>query len=252
MPYCLYEGKKLYYSVTGSGKPVVLLHGDAASSGMFELLLPLYADHFQVVLLDFLGNGRSDRVESLPVDLWISQSQQTIALLEHLKLGKASLIGTSGGAWVAINAALARPDLVERAVADSFDGRTLPEDFAQNLLTERAFSKGDPMSRQFYEWCHGAEWEAVVDLNTETLLTCAAQKRPLFHQPLERLQVPVLFLGSLEDTTCRKDLKEEYGQMERVVPSGRVHLFPTGGHPAMATNAEEAVQIITEFINEAE
>lgn len=249
MSYFTYENKNIYYSITGDGKPVVLLHGDTASSRMFEPLLPLYENHFTVILIDFLGNGQSDRIESLPADLWFSQARQTIALLEYLKLGKVSLIGTSGGAWVAVNAALERPGLVEKVVADSFDGRTLAENFAEDLRKERAVSKHDPMARQFYEWCQGEDWEAVVDLNTQALTACADAGFPLFHKPLETLEVPILFLGSLQDTMCRKDLEEEYRQMEKLVPDGSVYLFKTGDHPAMATNADMAAKMITDFID---
>lgn len=115
MSYFIYQNQKIYYKITGSPnkKPLIMLHGDTASSVMFELLLPLYQENFQVVLMDFLGNGRSDRVEKFPKDLWIAQSRQVIALTEHLEIGKCSLLGTSGGAWTAINAILLRPDLVE-------------------------------------------------------------------------------------------------------------------------------------------
>lgn len=82
-----------------SGKPVVFLHGDTASSKMFEFLLPLYTDHFKVILIDFLGNGKSDRVEELPEDLWQEQAGQTIALfwkpLEQLK-NPMLLMGSKG------------------------------------------------------------------------------------------------------------------------------------------------------------
>lgn len=57
-----------------------------------------------------------------------------ISLIEHLKLEKANLLGTSGGAWVAINTALKRPDLIHKVIADSFDGRNLHENFAENLI----------------------------------------------------------------------------------------------------------------------
>ena len=55
----------------------------------------------------------------------------------------ASLVGSSGGAWAAINAGLLRPDLVEKVVADSFDGRTLAKNFVQNLINERSGAKQD-------------------------------------------------------------------------------------------------------------
>ena len=137
MAFFKYGDKKIYYDEIGAGLPVVFLHGDTASSKMFEYIIPLYANSFRVILLDFLGNGQSDRVEEFPSDLWHSQAQQVIAFLEYLDCGKVNLIGTSGGAWVAVNVALERPDLVYKVVADSFDGRTLQSDFTENLLKER-------------------------------------------------------------------------------------------------------------------
>ena len=55
MSYFHYQSKKIYYKEIGSGKPLVMLHGDTASSRMFELLLPLYQENFRVILMDFLG-----------------------------------------------------------------------------------------------------------------------------------------------------------------------------------------------------
>lgn len=133
----------------------MLLHGNTASSRMFEFILPLYKDKFHVILIDFLGHGKSDRLEAFPAELWMEEARQTIALLEHLDLGKVNPVGTSGGAWAAVNAALERPDLVDKVVADSFDGRTLADDFAENLLKERADAKKDEMGTAFYEWCQG-------------------------------------------------------------------------------------------------
>lgn len=249
MSYFIYQSKKIFYSETGNGIPVIMLHGDTASSIMFEMLLPLYQENFKVILIDFLGNGKSDRVDEFPADLWITQAQQVIALIEHLNYKKVNLIGTSGGAWVAVNTALERPDLINKVVADSFDGRTLADDFAKNLVAERKFAKNDELSKQFYEWCQGTDWEKVVDLNTKALTECARKKIPLFLKPLETLSVPILFLGSLEDTMCRDDLPKEYEEMKQLVSNGTIYLFKTGGHPAIATNAELSAKIIAEFIN---
>ena len=44
MSYFHYQSKKIYYREAGFGKPLIMLHGDTASSVMFELLLPLYHD----------------------------------------------------------------------------------------------------------------------------------------------------------------------------------------------------------------
>ena len=136
MAYFNYQSKKIFYKEVGVGKPLVMLHGDTASSVMFEFLLPLYQENFRVILIDFLGNGQSDRISRFPENLWITQAEQVIALIEHLEIEKVNLLGTSGGAWVAINTALKRPDLIDKVIADSFDGRTLHENFAENLLQD--------------------------------------------------------------------------------------------------------------------
>ena len=75
MSYFIYQSKKIYYSEQGFGKPVVFLHGDTASSKMFEPLMPLYADKFRCILMDFLGNGRSDRVDSFSPDMWQDEAR---------------------------------------------------------------------------------------------------------------------------------------------------------------------------------
>lgn len=248
MAFFKYGDKNIYYDEIGAGLPVVLLHGDTASSKMFEYIIPLYANSFRVILMDFLGNGQSDRVEEFPPDLWYSQAQQVIAFLEYLDYGKVNLIGTSGGAWVAVNAALERPDLVHKVVADSFDGRTLQNGFSENLQKERMDAKNDDFSRQFYEWCQGEDWETVVDLNTKALIECADSKFPLFHKPLELLKLPILFVGSMEDTMCRRNLDEEYRQMEQLVSNGKTYLFPTGNHPAILSNAEKFADIVKDFL----
>lgn len=160
------------------------------------------------------------------------------------------MIGTSGGAWSAINVALERPDLVEKIIVDSFDGRKFYDNFSKKLLEERAFAKANDFSRQFYEWCQGEDWETVVNANTEALIECADAKIPLFHMPLETLSVPILFSGSLEDTMCGKLFIEEYKQMEKLVQKGRTYLFPTGEHPAMLTNAEAFANIAKSFFDE--
>lgn len=250
MAYFKYADKSVFYEEYGQGKPLIFLHGNTASSKMSELIMPLYEEHFRCILIDFLGNGQSDRVENFSPDMWYDEALQTIALAEHLQCGKVSLIGTSGGAWAAVNAALERPDLFHAIIADSFDGRTLNENFSANLLSERKAAKQNIQSREFYEYCQGADWEKVVDLDTEALLKCAEEKRPLFHKPLEELKTPILFMGSREDESCRNNMEEEYKEMASKCSQSSVFLFPSGGHPSLFSNAEQSATLIKKFIDQ--
>ena len=248
MPTVSYCGKSLFYQEAGAGPALLFLHGNTASSRLFEPLLPLYAPHFRCVLLDFLDNGRSDRAAVLPADLWQDEARQVLALIRKAGYERPGLLGTSGGAWAAMNAALLAPDEVGAVVADSFDGRTLHPGFAQDLTVERAKAKQDPAARGFYEWCQGPDWEAVVDRDTDALLRCASSGQPLFCRPLEQMRPPVLLLGSREDPMCRRDLAEEYAAMAAQMPCAAVRLFPSGGHPAILSQAEGAAEAVLAFL----
>lgn len=201
-----------------------------------------------MILVDFLGHGKSDRLDEFPANLWQEEARQTIALLKHLNCGKASLVGSSGGAWAAINAGLLRPDLVEKVVADSFDGRTLAKNFVQNLINERSGAKQDGQAVWFYQWCQGEDWERIVDMDTRALVRCAEEKNPLFIKPLSELKVPLLLLGSRGDEMTRPDFQEEYEVMAGET-GAEICLLSEGGHPAILSKAEQAAEFICKFLH---
>ena len=99
MAYYEYKSKKIYYEERGSGTPLVFLHGNTASSKMFESIMTLYSDEYKVITIDFLGHGKSQRLEEFPLELWFDEAMQTIALLDYLSLKNVNLLGTSGGAY---------------------------------------------------------------------------------------------------------------------------------------------------------
>ena len=183
----------------------------------------------------------------LPPQLWIDQGRQAAALIRHLGLGPVFLVGTSGGAWAALNAGLEHPDLVRGIVADSFDGRTLHRGFDRELLEERAAAKASHQARQFYQWCQGDDWERIVDMDTKALIQCAGEKLPLFTKPLCSLQVPLLLMGSEGDEMSREDFQEEYAAIAGET-GAEICIFPNGSHPAILSNAKEAAKAICKFL----
>ena len=248
MAYFDYNGKKIYYQELGSGTPCVFLHGNTASSKMFEFLLPLYRDDMKIILIDFLGNGTSDRLVSFPEEMWIDQGHQIVELCRNLNCGKVNLIGTSGGAYAAINAALEMPELFRKVVADSFDGSTLPAGFGDGIIRERQAAKRDEQARGFYEWCQGDDWEMVVDLDTEALVNYEKKHVRIFRAPIETIQVPLMITVSREDEMLANDMEAECRRLHEANPDISYHVFDTGGHPLIATRAEEIAGIVKEFL----
>ncbi|GAA2917359.1 alpha/beta fold hydrolase [Enterococcus pseudoavium] len=242
-----YHGKRIFFETIGEGKTLVFLHGNTSSSKLFRPVLPLYKD-FRVILLDFLGYGQSERVDKFSTELWKDEAWQTIALLEHLKIREANLVGTSGGAWVAINAAFLRPDLIATVTADSFDGRTFREDFDRALLAERSATVKDPEASEFYHWCIGDDWRKVVEQDTECLWRMIVSRKELFFDSLQILQVPLLLTATKKDRKLRANIEKEYQAIAGEVANGQFKLFENPGHPAIGSCPEEFAETVNEFV----
>jgi pimeloyl-ACP methyl ester carboxylesterase len=107
------NGQHIFYSVHGAGKPLILLHGgiDPDSYGSNRAKL---AKDRQVIAVHLQGHGRTPdtdrplRCETLGDDV--------AALIGHLQLGKADVMGYSLGSDVALQTAIRHPDVVDRLV----------------------------------------------------------------------------------------------------------------------------------------
>ena len=107
------NGQHIFYSVHGAGKPLILLHGgiDPDSFGTNPIEL---AKGRQVIAVHLQAHGRTPdtdrplRCETLGDDV--------AALIGHLNLGKADVMGYSLGSDVALQTAIRHPDAVDRLV----------------------------------------------------------------------------------------------------------------------------------------
>jgi len=63
--YAPINGIKIWYAVFGSGEPVILLHGGLSNSNCWGKQVPVLAEHYQVVVMDSRGHGRSTATSSL-------------------------------------------------------------------------------------------------------------------------------------------------------------------------------------------
>lgn len=89
---------KIYYKKFGFGKPLVIIYGDTASSNMIIGEAEYYSKFFQVIILDLIGQGKSEKVEKFPNDNWYINGQVIVELCKFLNLREVNLLGTSGGA----------------------------------------------------------------------------------------------------------------------------------------------------------
>ena len=252
MAYFIYDNKKIYYKEIGNGKPLIFLHGNTASSAMFLEIVNRYTDIFKVILIDFLGHGKSDRLKVFPADLWFDEAMQVIAFLKEKQYEKVNIIGSSGGALVAINVALEAPELVSKIVADSFEGEVPLKEFTTNIVTDRELSKKNDAMRLFYQYMQGKDWESVVDNDTFAIIQHEKNVGKFFHRNLQDFVPDILMTGSKKDeffvNVSSDYLENVYRKMLKKIGHGRMYLFDFGGHTAMLTNAEKFANLAKEFL----
>ena len=107
---------ELYYELRGDGTPVLLVPGLPADAGQFERVADELASDHVVVTYDRRGNSRSRRPTGWEHTSVSEQVEDAAGLLERLEAAPALVYGTSVGAIVALELAIARRDLVSRVV----------------------------------------------------------------------------------------------------------------------------------------
>jgi pimeloyl-ACP methyl ester carboxylesterase len=120
--YAPVNGQEMYYEVHGTGRPLVLLHGNLSTIEVdFARILPTLAKTRQVVAVEQQAHGHTADIDRpLRVQHW---ADDTVALLRHLGVERADLLGYSMGAAVAFQVAIDQPALVGKLVLCSFAHR---------------------------------------------------------------------------------------------------------------------------------
>ena len=171
MPFFKFEGHRLAYtefgggpaavtaagargrtarSASAAGRPLILLHGLLLSQEMHRpLAQDLAALGNRVITVDLLGHGESDR----PRDMWrYSMSffaEQVVALMDHLELEQAVVMGTSLGANTALEIASAAPERLRGMVIEMpvLDNALLASALAFTPILV-ALTFGEPVMKQ--------------------------------------------------------------------------------------------------------
>lgn len=101
----------IYFETKGKGSPVILVHGGQMDRQMWDFQFDLLAKEYHVIRYDIRGFGKSN-VPTRPY----SYADDQKALMKHLGLQKASIVGLSLGAAIATDFAIAYPESVQGLV----------------------------------------------------------------------------------------------------------------------------------------
>ncbi len=105
---------KLFYTITGEGENLILLHGNGEDSSIFVQQIQYFSKKYRVIAIDTRAHGQSERgKEDLTFSLF---AQDVITLMDFLQIEKAYLLGFSDGGNTALHIALQYPERIKKMV----------------------------------------------------------------------------------------------------------------------------------------
>jgi pimeloyl-ACP methyl ester carboxylesterase len=191
-----------------------------------------------------LGTGQSERLGVWPDDWWLENAWAAIALLDHLAEARAIVVGTSGGAVIALLMAQCAPERVRAVIADSCVARQ-PPDILTAAVADRHSRHPDGVA--FWRAMHGHDWEQVVEADSDLMLRLARRDGRFFQRSLSEVRCPVLLTGSLQDSM----LFNGPGQMVEMagqIPESQLVLINGGDHPLIWSRPERFRHIADSFL----
>jgi 3-oxoadipate enol-lactonase len=260
------EGGRLYYEVEGSEHPLLMIHGGLGSLRMWDGQVPAFAEHYRVIRYDTRGFGRTETD-----DVAFRNQDDARAVLDHLDVSSAIVVGTSRGGLIGLDFLLEHPERVDAFVSvasgvGGFDAN-LPEDQKPPF---------DEMNRLWDE----KDWKALAELETkvwvdgwgqpetrvdpkirktvrgwilENYLAEKAEGQPQPSSPpaaerLDEVRVPVLVLVGLADEaqTVAGGL-----HLAESVAGAKLVEFPGVAHMIHLEEPERVNRVVLEFLSEA-
>ena len=112
--YAPVNGLQMYYEIHGNGEPLVLLHGAFGAIDLWGPILTTLAENHQVIAVELQGHGHTADIDR-PFS-YEQMADDVAALMDHLTIQQADVVGYSMGADTALQLAIRHPDRARKLV----------------------------------------------------------------------------------------------------------------------------------------
>jgi 2-hydroxy-6-oxo-6-(2'-aminophenyl)hexa-2,4-dienoate hydrolase len=257
--------KTAYYR-KGNGKPLILVHGGGAgadSVGNWQSCVPLLARHFDVIAVDMVGFGRSEKPN--PAAYKYDQEARTRQMAEFIKalgLGPVYLVGNSMGGLTSLEVAARHPDLIAALLLMGSAGIQTPTSPALQAILNYDFSR-DGMRTIIKSLTndHFKIDESMVDyrhklsIEPDTKAAYTAQqgwireRKGLYTDEavFRAVRVPTLIVSGKEDKVV--PVTSAYRMLE-LIPHAWGKIFPRCGHWAMIEHPQAFCGTVMQFFDD--
>jgi pimeloyl-ACP methyl ester carboxylesterase len=273
MPYAVTDDHvKLWYEETGSGQPIVFVHEFAGDHRSWETQMRHFGQRYRCIAYAARGYPPSEVPESPERYSQNRATDDIAAILDHLKIEKAHIVGLSMGGFATLHFGFRHPkralSLVVAGVGYGAEKdqqgkfRSEVEAVAQALRdqgmakfaekyaygpTRVQFENKDP--RGFAEFkAQLAEHSALGSANTQ--LGVQGQRPSLYDlvNDMRKLAIPTLVLTGDEDWPCLAPAI----LMKREIPSSALSVMPNCGHTINIEDPDQFNRLVGDFIVQVE
>jgi pimeloyl-ACP methyl ester carboxylesterase len=251
---------RLFYETIGDGYPIVLLHDGLVHREVWDEQLSFLANQYKVIRYDRRGYGRSDR----PLEDY-SNVNDLHFLLDYLKIERTSLIGGSAGGMIALDFALAYPDMVDSLVliGSAISGFEISAHMRQRgQAAARPLIEEDNFEQTIENWINDpyfvAPQNSTARQKFHNLLTSNPHNLSdphwySFEEPgepaidrLSDIQVPALIVVGEADIPDNHAMS---GVLQFGIKGSTRVVLPNAGHLAHLEQPEEFNLLVSEFFN---
>jgi pimeloyl-ACP methyl ester carboxylesterase len=232
--YAPVNGLKMYYEITGEGKPAVYIHPIVSHCG----LVPGLTKNRQWIAMDLQGHGRTADIDR---PMTCEQHADDIAaLLKDLQIEQADFFGDSVGGTIAVMMAVCHPKLVRRVA--SYGGSFAPfsKDAAAVLTPD---SDAFKWKREEYQKVapNPKQWPTLFD----KVLKSGIAWKGFSPDQLKAIKVPVLNACGDHDLIP----VERYAEWSRMIPNAQLAIIPDASHFVLFSEPEKLLPTIAAFLD---
>jgi pimeloyl-ACP methyl ester carboxylesterase len=224
-----HDGVEIAFLDQGEGEPIVLVHGFASNKDVNWIapgwVATLTGAGRRAIALDNRGHGASAKLYDPAAYHSRLMAEDVRALLDHLGLPRADVMGYSMGARITAYLALAHPERVRSAVLGGLgsqlvDGIGLPETLAEGLEAPSLAAVTDPTARTFRSFAE----QTKSDLRA--LAACLrGSRQTLSRAEVERIAVPLLVAVGSKDTIAGSPQ-----ELAALIPGAQALTIPNRDH----------------------
>ncbi|WP_428408825.1 alpha/beta fold hydrolase [Hyphococcus sp.] len=243
MPRFSTKDADIHYETMGDGPPLLLIAGLASDNASWGPVSPMLSRHFKLMMPDNRGAGRTKTDAPLSID---AMAEDCAALLDHLEIDRAHVLGHSMGGVIAMTLAAKSPERIDRLVLAASCAKKPARTFSviDTLLLLREAGVGDELwLRSFFHWLFKPKFfenknavdaaialsiaypyaQSVTDLRrqVDAVRTYDASALPA------ALQAETLLLAGEHDLMFSP---EEIEDAFAAAPDARLHILPGAAH----------------------